>query len=187
MGLPGSLVLVLSVLVGGLPRGGRCARALDVVTVHAGDAVRVVNPNSAAGGAAAAGRQQEQPQLATQLRDGEDLPQLGPRVPLAPYCTAPACMVGRASAVRRAGSYTCAGRPLALCECEVASGYPNGLGCDKEGWFISDFEYQGTWVSVQEGRWAAPCCGLCPHSGARGLAHTMRVHPRPPLSTACKS
>jgi hypothetical protein len=25
-------------------------------------------------------------------------------------------------------------------------GPPNGLGCGKEGWFISNFENQGTWV-----------------------------------------
>lgn len=35
---------------------------------------------------------------------------------------------------------------LTLCECEPATGYPSGLGCGKEGWFISNFENQGTWV-----------------------------------------
>lgn len=36
---------------------------------------------------------------------------------------------------------------LLLCECEPTQGPPNGLGCSKEGWFISNFENQGTWVS----------------------------------------
>lgn len=35
---------------------------------------------------------------------------------------------------------------LDLCDCERADGYPNGLGCTKEGFFISSFENQGTWV-----------------------------------------
>lgn len=37
--------------------------------------------------------------------------------------------------------------PLRLCECERATGAPNGLSCDKEGWFISSFERQGQWVA----------------------------------------
>ena len=36
---------------------------------------------------------------------------------------------------------------LALCDCEFATGPPDGLSCDKEGWFISNFERQGSWVS----------------------------------------
>lgn len=40
---------------------------------------------------------------------------------------------------------------IPLCECERAQGPPDGLGCDKEGWFISNFENQGTWVR-QAGR-----------------------------------
>lgn len=28
-------------------------------------------------------------------------------------------------------------RQLDLCECERAQGFPSGLGCSKEGWFIS--------------------------------------------------
>ena len=39
------------------------------------------------------------------------------------------------------------GPALLLCECEKATGPPFGLGCSKEGWFISNFENQGTWVS----------------------------------------
>ncbi len=35
---------------------------------------------------------------------------------------------------------------LKLCECERANGAPNGLSCDKEGWFISSFEREGSWV-----------------------------------------
>ena len=35
---------------------------------------------------------------------------------------------------------------LALCDCEFATGPPDGLSCDKEGWFISNFERQGSWV-----------------------------------------
>lgn len=36
---------------------------------------------------------------------------------------------------------------LKLCECERATGAPNGLSCDKEGWFITGFERQGQWVA----------------------------------------
>ena len=39
-----------------------------------------------------------------------------------------------------------AGPEILFCECEKASGPPSGLGCGKEGWFISNFENQGTWV-----------------------------------------
>ena len=35
---------------------------------------------------------------------------------------------------------------LALCDCEFATGPPNGLSCDKEGWFVSSFEREGSWV-----------------------------------------
>jgi hypothetical protein len=35
------------------------------------------------------------------------------------------------------------GLPLELCECERANGPPAGLGCDKEGFFISGFEQVG--------------------------------------------
>lgn len=35
---------------------------------------------------------------------------------------------------------------MTLCECEKATGSPNGLSCDKEGWFISSFEREGSWV-----------------------------------------
>lgn len=35
---------------------------------------------------------------------------------------------------------------MTLCECEKAQGAPNGLSCDKEGWFISSFEREGSWV-----------------------------------------
>ena len=41
------------------------------------------------------------------------------------------------------------GNQLQLCECQRAGGFPNGLGCEKEGWFISGFENKGTWVSYQ--------------------------------------
>lgn len=43
----------------------------------------------------------------------------------------------------------CAGdqQPLELCECEAARGGPNGLSCEKEGWFISNFQQAGQWVS----------------------------------------
>jgi hypothetical protein len=37
--------------------------------------------------------------------------------------------------------------PLKLCECERATGAPDGLSCDKEGWFVSSFERQGQWVA----------------------------------------
>lgn len=37
---------------------------------------------------------------------------------------------------------------LELCECEVAQGGPHGLSCGKEGWFISNFQQAGQWVSA---------------------------------------
>ncbi|KAL6770310.1 hypothetical protein ACKKBG_A34460 [Auxenochlorella protothecoides x Auxenochlorella symbiontica] len=36
---------------------------------------------------------------------------------------------------------------LKLCECERAAGAPNGLSCDKAGWFVSSWERQGQWVT----------------------------------------
>ena len=37
---------------------------------------------------------------------------------------------------------------LDLCECEQSiADSTGGLGCDKEGWFVSSFERVGTWVS----------------------------------------
>ena len=39
---------------------------------------------------------------------------------------------------------------LALCDCEFATGPPNGLSCDKEGWFISSFEREGSWVRKKQ-------------------------------------
>ena len=35
---------------------------------------------------------------------------------------------------------------LELCECESSRGSPDGLGCEKEGWFVSSFEQRGSWV-----------------------------------------
>lgn len=55
---------------------------------------------------------------------------------------------------------------IKLCECEPAMGEPNGLRCDKEGWFISDFENQGTWVS-----WCIRCKAL--HSSMPLAAHEL--------------
>ena len=40
-------------------------------------------------------------------------------------------------------------RQLALCDCEKATGAPEGLSCEKEGWFISNFEREGSWVSCR--------------------------------------
>ena len=39
-----------------------------------------------------------------------------------------------------------AGAELELCDCEKATGSPDGLSCGKEGWFISSFEREGSWV-----------------------------------------
>ncbi len=48
--------------------------------------------------------------------------------------------VGSAPAVLRAGA------ELELCDCEKAASSPDGLSCGKEGWFISSFEREGSWV-----------------------------------------
>ena len=52
---------------------------------------------------------------------------------------------------------------LDLCECEPAAGFPHGLGCEREGWFVSNFEFQGTWMGggglVPLSR--AICCRPC--------------------------
>ncbi|KAG1676824.1 hypothetical protein FOA52_010333 [Chlamydomonas sp. UWO 241] len=52
---------------------------------------------------------------------------------------------------------------IPLCECEATAGPPAGLGCEKEGWFISNFENQGTWMAggglVPLSR--AICCRPC--------------------------
>lgn len=37
---------------------------------------------------------------------------------------------------------------LRICECQQANGSPSGLSCgEKEGWFISGFQREGSWVS----------------------------------------
>ena len=44
-----------------------------------------------------------------------------------------------------------AGAELELCDCEKATGSPDGLSCGKEGWFISSFEREGSWVRASPG------------------------------------
>ncbi len=44
-----------------------------------------------------------------------------------------------------------AGMELELCDCEQAAGSPDGLSCGKEGWFISSFEREGSWVRARLG------------------------------------
>ncbi len=70
-----------------------------------------------------------------------------------------------------------AGVQLQLCECERAVGPPNGLGCGKEGWFISNFENQGTWVS--SGRWIARA------ASSKGRASSLAAPTTAP--TACRA
>jgi len=37
-------------------------------------------------------------------------------------------------------------RELDLCDCERALGTPHGLTCEKQGYFVTGFENEGSWV-----------------------------------------
>ena len=56
------------------------------------------------------------------------------------------------------------GSQLSLCECMEARGSPNGLSCDKDGWFIIGFQHSGTWGGDSGGVLPlsrAICCRPC--------------------------
>jgi hypothetical protein len=55
---------------------------------------------------------------------------------------------------------------MTLCECEKATGSPNGLSCEKEGWFISNFERQGSWVGCK-------AFNICEITVLRGIAEKL--------------
>ncbi len=64
-----------------------------------------------------------------------------------------------------------------LCECEKAVGEPGGLTCTKEGFFISNFELQGTWVRAAHESQRVHESPL-PLSPARDIfAHSAVLHP----------
>ncbi|GLI61083.1 hypothetical protein VaNZ11_003350 [Volvox africanus] len=71
-----------------------------------------------------------------------------------------------------------------LCECEPATGVPHGLGCDKDGWFVSNFEYQGTWMGrdglVPLSR--AICCRPCLPGELPRPAHFGNVNVAKPVA-----
>ena len=54
--------------------------------------------------------------------------------------------------------------PLALdlCDCQKSTGSPDGLGCDKEGYFVSSFEQRGSWVRRRACSAAAAAAGARP-------------------------
>ena len=76
--------------------------------------------------------------------------------------------------------------PLQLCDCEPARGPPNGLSCDKEGWFISSFERVGEWVSCYLTAFVAPGCTGSPSPGKHAILTDDSSRPREEaLCTAC--
>ena len=69
------------------------------------------------------------------------------------------------------------GSQLSLCECMEAQGSPNGLSCDKDGWFIIGFSHSGTWGGDSGGLVPlsrAMCCRPCVPSS---------IDPTPDVST----
>ena len=76
----------------------------------------------------------------------------------APRC--PALVLADSSVLlqKLTGGVLAAG-PLALdlCDCQKSTGSPDGLGCDREGYFVSSFEQRGSWVR----RRACSCCCRC--------------------------
>ncbi|KAK9797097.1 hypothetical protein WJX73_009962 [Symbiochloris irregularis] len=76
---------------------------------------------------------------------------------------------------------------LSLCDCEYAVGPPGGLSCEREGWFISNFERQGSWeggmgwVPVSK----AICCRPClPESLPESVSNALEAEEKP-LAVCC--
>lgn len=51
-------------------------------------------------------------------------------------------------------------RELDLCDCERALGTPHGLTCEKQGYFVTGFENEGSWVRALVG--SSVCCIVPP-------------------------
>ena len=55
-------------------------------------------------------------------------------------------------------------RELDLCDCERALGTPHGLTCEKQGYFVTGFENEGSWVraSIISTRYFMPAASNAP-------------------------
>ena len=75
-------------------------------------------------------------------------------------------------------------RELALCECEKAVGSPDGLGCEKEGWFISNFELSFGASRLQGAR-GSPARQFCSNCLFSFTHSTMSAEARPLAPCCC--
>ena len=85
----------------------------------------------------------------------------------------------------RCDAVVLAGEPveLALCDCEFATGPPNGLSCEKEGWFVSSFEREGSWVGPHMLSLPASTCLGCPSPQLDATLALQQPQPQPMHST----